>query len=100
MDIIQDGLFVILGLLALLVLYGLYCLWQQSKGRNVRGSWLFVKANQPGGGCPPQEDDFFDQSEMDASPAVNTNGLPMIRGSGIDVGGNVYGAATDGSFHF
>ena len=76
MDSIQDGLLAILGVLVPVIMFGLYCLWQNSRGRSVRGGWLFEGRGNGTSTSSPDADDLQDYSLL----RVNTDGTPFLPG--------------------
>jgi len=87
MDSIQDGLLAILGVLVPVIMFGLYCLWQNSRGRSVRGGWLFEGRGNGTSTSSPDADDLQDYSLL----RVNTDGTPFLPGFDVDAHGNSMG---------
>lgn len=47
------------------------------------------------GGLPREKPVYSSGGGDDIFPEYNTNGIPMIEGTGVDVGGNAFGATGD-----
>ena len=81
----MDGMLILLYAFPLIIL--LLGIAMVFRAKNSAASTISVRRNTGG-----QDDAGFSVDHSMLEPMTNTNGLPMISGTGIDVGGNPFGS--------